>query len=94
VIEQLSAVNRLAFLRAPIVIAHGTKESPEFMRQSRDFAALLQASGKKVKYLVGEGYNHFELPETYANPYGLLGRAALELMGLEPNGGKDDDHDD
>jgi arylformamidase len=36
--------------------------------------------------LVGEHYNHFELPETLGNPYGLLGRAALELMGLTAGG--------
>jgi arylformamidase len=35
-----------------------------------------------VRLLVGEHYNHFELPETLGNPYGLLGRAALDLMGL------------
>jgi len=32
---------------------------------------------------VGENYNHFELPETLGNPYGLLGRAALDLMALK-----------
>ena len=31
---------------------------------------------------MGEHYNHFELPETLGNPYGLLGRASLDLMGL------------
>ena len=41
-----------------------------------------KAAGKEVKLIVGEGYNHFEIPETMANPYGLLGRAVLELMGL------------
>ena len=35
-----------------------------------------------LRLLVGEHYNHFELPETLGNPYGLLGRAALDLMGL------------
>ena len=45
-----------------------------------------QAAGKRVQLLVGEHYNHFELPETLANPYGLLGRAVLDLMGL-PAGG-------
>ena len=35
-----------------------------------------------VELLVGEHHNHFELPETLGNPYGLLGRAALDLMGL------------
>jgi arylformamidase len=37
-----------------------------------------------VRLIVGEAYNHFELPETLANPYGLLGRAALEQMNLAP----------
>jgi arylformamidase len=35
---------------------------------------------------VGENYNHFELPETLGNPYGLLGRAALNLTGLATHG--------
>jgi arylformamidase len=34
--------------------------------------------------LVGEGYNHFEIIETLASPYALLGRAALEQMKLGP----------
>jgi len=34
--------------------------------------------------LVGQGYNHFEIFETIANPYGLLRRAALEQMNLVP----------
>jgi len=41
-----------------------------------------KTAGKKVWLLVGDNYNHFELPETLGNPYGLLGRAALDLMGL------------
>jgi len=64
------------------VLAHGTYETPEFQRQTREFAAALKATGKPVTLLVGEGYNHFEIPETMANPYGLLGRAVLELMDL------------
>jgi arylformamidase len=36
-----------------------------------------------VTLLTGEGYNHFELHETLGNPYGLLGRAALEQMKLK-----------
>jgi arylformamidase len=32
--------------------------------------------------IVGEAYNHFELLETLANPYGLLGRAMLGQMNL------------
>ena len=62
--------------------AYGTYETPEFQRQSRDFAAALKVAGKPVTLLVGEGYNHFEMPETFASPYGLLGRAVLEQMKL------------
>ena len=47
-----------------------------------DFAAALSTAGKPVQLLVGEGYNHFEMPETLANPYGLLGRAVLKEMRL------------
>ena len=42
----------------------------------------MQAAGKPVTLLVGEGYNHFAMPETFASPYGLLGRAVLEQMQL------------
>jgi arylformamidase len=80
--EQLSAQRHLDRINCPVVLAHGTYETPEFQRQTRDFAAALKAAGKPVTLIVAAGYNHFELPETMANPYGLLGRAALELMGL------------
>ena len=42
----------------------------------------MKAAGKPVELLVGEGYNHFEMLETLANPYGLLGRAVFKQMGL------------
>jgi arylformamidase len=80
--QALSPQRHLDKLRAPVVLTYGTLETPEFQRQSRDFAAALTAIGKRVEVLVGEGYNHFELYETLATPYGLLGRAALAQMGL------------
>jgi arylformamidase len=81
--EELSSQRHLDRISCPVVLAHGTYETPEFQRQTREFAAALAAAGKDVKLIVGEGYNHFEIPETMANPYGLLGRAVLELMGLK-----------
>jgi arylformamidase len=78
----LSSQRHLDKLNAPVVVAYGTLETPEFQRQSRDFAAAVKAAGKPVQLLVGQGYNHFEMPELYANPYGLLGRAVLEQMKL------------
>jgi arylformamidase len=80
--DAMSAQRHLDRLNAPVVLAHGTLETPEFQRQSRDFAAAVKAAGKPVQLLVGSGYNHFEMLETLASPYGLLGRAALEQMKL------------
>jgi arylformamidase len=81
-VTALSPRRHLDRLHAPLVVAYGTCETPEFQRQNREFAAAVKAVGKPVQLLVGENYNHFELPETLGNPYGLLGRAALDLMGL------------
>ena len=80
--QALSPQRHLDKLNAPMIVAHGTLETPEFQRQSRDFAAAVQAAGKPVQLLVGEDYNHFEIIETLSNPYGLLGRAVLEQMQL------------
>jgi arylformamidase len=80
--EELSAQRHLDRLHCPLIIAHGTLETPEFQRQARDMAAALKAAGKTVEFLVGEGYNHFEMLETLASPYGLLGRAVLAQMRL------------
>jgi arylformamidase len=80
----LSSQRHLHNLNCPVVVAHGTLETPEFQRQTRDFAAAVRAAGKPVQLLVAEEYNHFEILETLASPYGLLGRAALEQMKLAP----------
>ena len=80
--ERLSTQRHLTRITTPLVLAHGTYETPEFQRQTCDFAAALKAAGKPVQYFVNENYNHFEMMETFANPYGLLGRAVLEQMQL------------
>jgi arylformamidase len=81
-VEALSPMRHLDRLTAPLIVAYGTCETPEFQRQNREFANAVAAAAKPVQLLVGEHYNHFELAETLGNPYGLLGRAVLGLMGL------------
>jgi arylformamidase len=80
--EELSPQRHLSRITAPIVLAYGTLETPEFQRQSGDFAAALQKAGKPVELVAAEGYNHFELTETLGNPYGPLGREVLKQMQL------------
>jgi arylformamidase len=80
--QALSPIRHLDELTTPLLVACGTFETPEFQRQSRDFAAAVRAAGKPVELLVADGYNHFEILETLANPYGLLGRSVPEQMEL------------
>ena len=80
--EELSTQRHLDRLHTPLILTHGTLETPEFQRQTRDFYAAVKAAGKPVELRVGQGYNHFETRDTIANPYGLMGRAAFELMKL------------
>jgi arylformamidase len=84
--EKLSSQRHLDKLNAPIVVAYGTQETPEFQRQGREFAAAVKAAGKPVELLVGQGLNHFEMQETFGNPYGLAGRAALAQLQLRLGG--------
>ena len=82
--ENLSAQRHIEKLVAPVALVYGTAETPEFQRQSRDFAAAVKTAGKPVTVSVMEGYNHFEVWEQLANPYSLFGRAVLEQMKLRP----------
>jgi len=80
--EAMSPARHLDRLTAPIIVTYGTNETPEFPRQSRDFAAAAKAAGKQAQLIEAANYNHFEMLESLGNPYGPNGRAALALMKL------------
>ncbi len=80
----LSPQRHIGKIRVPLVLLYGSLETPEFQRQSRDFATALEQAEKPFELVVAEGYNHFELTETLGNPYGPVGRAVLAQMGLAP----------
>jgi arylformamidase len=79
-VADLSPQRHLDRLDAPVIVAHGTLETPEFQRQAREFAAAVAAVGKSATLVVLDGYNHFDVAESLGNPYGVLGRAVLEQM--------------
>jgi arylformamidase len=80
----LSTQRHLDRLATPLSVLHGTLETPEFQRQTRDFAAAAKAAGKPIELVVADGYNHIEMNETLASPFGPFGRAALDRMKLAP----------
>ena len=57
----LSTQRHIDHVTAPVVLAFGTLETPEFQRQSLDFAAAMRTAGKSAELLVGDHYNHFEI---------------------------------
>jgi arylformamidase len=81
-VEQLSAMRHIEKIHTPVVIGVGSLETPEFQRQAREFAAALKAAGKPRELIVAPGYNHYETGETIGQPYAVLGRAAMDMMGL------------
>jgi len=80
--QAMSSQRHLNLLRAPVIVTYGTNETPEFQRQSRDFAAAVKAAGKPVELIEAVSYNHQEMAESLGNPYGPNGRAVLKLMKL------------
>ena len=83
-VAALSPLKHLARIQAPVVVAVGTYETPEFQRQAHAFAEALALAGKEITLIIGAGYNHFEMAETFGHPYSLLGRAALEQIHAAP----------
>lgn len=80
--DAMSAQRHIERLRAPVVVSYGTLETPDFQRQSRDFAAAVEAAGKPVQLIAAPNYAHLEMVESLGNPYGPNGRAAIALMKL------------
>ena len=80
--DAMSPQRHLDQLRAPVFVTYGTNETPEFQRQARDFAAAIKVAGKSGELIEAPNYNHYEMGESFGNPYGPSGRAALALMKL------------
>lgn len=78
--DEFSPIRHLDRIRCPVTVAWAEKESVEFSRQSREFAAALKKENKLVEMLEGKTLNHFEIIETLADPRSALGRAALSML--------------
>ncbi len=69
--DALSTQRHLDRVRCPVSLVYGTLETPEFQRQTRDFAAALKAAGKPVELVTLPGEDHW------------LSRGATRLKMLE-----------
>lgn len=80
--EALSPQRHIEQIHTPLIVAHTRLDTPEFQRQSREFAAALRAAGNPVEVFVGERRNHFEFLDELESPGGKLARLALAQMRL------------
>jgi arylformamidase len=85
-VTTLSPMRHLARIPCPVIVGHGTRESPEFQRQSREFAAALGRAGKLRGEFALPGLNHFEVIEELNRADTVLAGAAFDLLGLAPTG--------
>ncbi len=85
-IAALSPMRHLDRMTAPVVVAYGTEETPEFRRQGREFAQALGERKHDVRAIVAEGYNHFEIAETFGNPFGPLGSVVVAFVARHAQG--------
>jgi arylformamidase len=73
--QALSPLRHRERIRCPVQVAWAEKDSAEFIRQSREFAAALRAPT-----LEGKALDHFTMAETLADPASPLARAALAML--------------
>ena len=79
-VESLSPIRHIDLIKAEVVVAVGTEESPEFQRQARDFASSLASPGRSSRLLVAEGLNHFEILLDLGTSDGVVRKALTSLI--------------
>lgn len=65
--------------KCPVMIAVGGNEPSEWIRQSRDYAALCERNGNPVGYMEVEGRHHFSITNLLGDPDADLTRALVRF---------------
>jgi arylformamidase len=80
--SQLSPQRHLNKLACPVALFRAERESPEFARQTDEFATTVAPAGHLVCHEIVAGRSHLEAALDLANPQSRVGRMALQLMEL------------
>jgi arylformamidase len=70
-------------MKCPVLMLYAERDTDEFQRQTREFAAALSKVGRLTKLICCQGVNHFELMECFKDPRHELVRAIFDQMGLQ-----------
>lgn len=66
----------------PLLVAVGGAETPQWIQQSKDYAAMCRAHRIPAEYLECPGENHFTMTNVLGDPDHILTKAILKQMGL------------
>lgn len=80
-VTELSPLQHLDRVTCPVIVAWGSRESPEFKRQNRQLADALTTRARLAGVYLVDGANHFEVVNELNRPDTGLSRATLALMG-------------
>jgi arylformamidase len=81
--EKLSPVRHANFIKTPLVVAYGELESPEFIRQARDFACrinLFRHPFEQAELVQIDQQNHFEILANITQPNNMLASEMLKKL--------------
>ena len=79
-IDTLSPIRLAPRHRGPLILTYGGKETEEFARQARDFAAAWRGRGMAVNEIPSSGFYHFNVVDQLATPGSPLFEAVADAI--------------
>lgn len=81
-VRRNSPIHNLPPETTPLIVSWGGMETPEFERQSKDYAAACSSAGLTVETLYLKQHNHFSLADELGRQDSSLTRLILDMMAL------------
>ena len=68
--------------KPPVIVAVGGDETPLWIKQSTDYAAMLRGHGVPTELMIIPGAHHFSVTRSLADPEGVLPKAIRRQIGV------------
>ena len=78
--QRYSPFHNLPKRKVPTILAYGARELPEFIKNSKNYAQLLNNIGCNVKLIEVADANHFDMINELANLKGQLFLNVIEMI--------------
>jgi arylformamidase len=69
-------------MKPPVIVAVGADETPLWIKQSTDYAAMLRAHAVPTELMIIPGAHHFSITRSLADPEGVLPKAIRRQVGV------------